>query len=120
MTRRRLQFTIHWLLPLLVLRLMLPSGIMPAYELQGIKLVFCSGLVQLPQDDLGHSGQPSSAHSDVLCPFAAAAAPAPLPEKFGVSLALAAAGPGAPLSIRSHSSEVPLRHTAPRGPPSFA
>ena len=121
MTRRRLQFTIHWLLPLLVLRLMLPSGIMPAYDLQGMKLVFCSGLVQQPQDDAGHSGSPASAHADVLCPFAAAAAPAPPPVPVLTELRLSVAiSPVARQLFFAVVQPGPRRIQTPRGPPALS
>jgi hypothetical protein len=71
MTRRRAEFWMLWLLPLLVMRLLLPTGVMPARSNHGFALVLCS--VQ----HLRSAPQPGQAHADTLCPFAAAASAAP-------------------------------------------
>src|SRR5580698_8402443 len=71
MTRRRAEFWMLWLLPLLVMRLLLPTGVMPARSTHGFALVLCS--VQHPQS----APQPGHAHAEVVCPFAAAATTAP-------------------------------------------
>jgi hypothetical protein len=71
MTRHRAQFWMLWLLPLLVMRLLLPTGVMPAHSTHGFALVLCS--VQ----HLRSAPQPGHAHAEALCPFAAAASVAP-------------------------------------------
>ena len=60
-----------WLLPLLVMRLLLPSGVMPAHSTHGLALVLCSAQHARSAPDPGH------VHADALCPFAAAVTPAP-------------------------------------------
>ena len=66
----------------------------------------------------GHHGHAGS-NADTPCPFAMSAAVAPLPvlpdfsvPRFTPDLLLPAAG-------RAIVSDVPLRHTAPRGPPAL-
>jgi hypothetical protein len=71
MTRRRAEFWMLWLLPLLVMRLLLPTGVMPARSSHGLALVLCS--VQ----HLRSAPQPGHARIEALCPFAAAASAAP-------------------------------------------
>ena len=60
-----------WLLPLLLMRLLLPSGVMPARASLGFALVLCSAQHAPSTPD------PGRGHADALCPFAAAATPAP-------------------------------------------
>jgi hypothetical protein len=67
MTRRRAEFWILWLLPLLVMRQLLPTGVMPARGTHGVALVLCSSQHLRSAPDQGH------AHADAPCPFAAAA-----------------------------------------------
>jgi hypothetical protein len=71
MTRRRAEFWMLWLLPLLVMRLLLPTGVMPARSTHGVALVLCSFQHLRSAPDQGH------AHADAPCPFAAAATSAP-------------------------------------------
>jgi hypothetical protein len=65
MTRRRAEFWMLWLLPLLVMRLLLPTGVMPARSGHGFALVLCS--VQ----HLRSAPQPGQAHTKMLCPLEA-------------------------------------------------
>ena len=60
-----------WLLPLLVMRLLLPTGVMPARSTHGFALVLCSA------QHLRSAPQSGQAHAGALCPFAAAASAAP-------------------------------------------
>jgi hypothetical protein len=104
MIRRSALVWMRTLLPLLVLRLLLPTGLMLAPGEHGVALVLCSmqtprdaGAMDMstmhmdmdmdmsaPMDMSGHSppdpSQPDqgSAHKDTVCPFAAAASPAPV------------------------------------------
>src|SRR5579863_1497387 len=71
MTRRRAELWMLWLLPLLMMRLLLPTGVMPARSSHGFALVLCS--VQ----HLRSAPQPGHAHAETPCPFAAAASAAP-------------------------------------------
>jgi hypothetical protein len=68
MTRRNAQFWMLWLLPLLVTRLLLPTGVMPARSAHGVALVLCSWQHHRSAPDQSHS------HAEAPCPFAAAAA----------------------------------------------
>jgi len=78
MSPRRAESWMLWLLPLLVLRLLLPTGVMPGQEPRGAAFVLCSTRVLQPaspastaaQRDSSRSG---STHAEALCPFAAAA-----------------------------------------------
>src|ERR1700680_2570539 len=71
MTRRRAEFWMLWLLPLLVMRLLLPTGVMPARSTHGFALVLCS------MQHLRSAPEQDHARADALCPFAAAATLAP-------------------------------------------
>jgi hypothetical protein len=115
MTRQRAQLWMLGLLPLLVMRLLLPTGVMPAHSSHGFALVLCSSSHQHPAPDQGH------ARADTLCAFAAAgaAAPAGAPDQaplFAIRAAL--------LSL-SGVLQCPLqgglaRSQTARGPPSFS
>jgi hypothetical protein len=114
MTRRRAEFWLLWLIPLLVMRLLLPTGVMPARGDHGFALILCT--VQHPHaaPDAGR------AHADAPCPFAAAATVAPpasaqlAPCALTVSRALILAP--APCAARS----VLARSQRARAPPSFS
>src|ERR1700684_1089470 len=71
MTRQRAQLWMLGLLPLLVVRLLLPTGVMPARGTHGLALVLCGSSPLRRAPEQGHS------RADTLCPFAAAAAAAP-------------------------------------------
>jgi hypothetical protein len=71
MSRRRAELWMLGLLPLLVVRLLLPTGVMPARGTHGLALVLCSAQHARSAPDTGH------VHADALCPFAAAGTPAP-------------------------------------------
>ena len=60
-----------WLLPLLVMRLLLPSGVMPARSTHGLALVLCSS------QHVRSAPDPGRVHADALCPFATAVTTAP-------------------------------------------
>lgn len=104
-----------WLLPLLVVRLLLPTGVMPARGEHGMALVLCSyqHLRSAPQRD--HS------HTDAPCPFAAAATSAPpaalrLPAPAATLVIVAPPGAAAQWTVQSGA----LRSQSARGPPSFS
>jgi len=115
MTRQRAQLWMLGLLPLLVVRLLLPTGVMPARSTHGLALVLCGSSHLRPAPEQGHS------HADTLCPFAAAGAAAPTgaPEQPPLlagrsALAPAAGAPQCPV----HSAVA--RSQSARGPPSFS
>jgi hypothetical protein len=114
------------LLPLLLLRALIPAGFMPAVGAGSLALVFCEPAALAAgahaaahhhgHGDTGHSGHLASAE----CPFAQSAAPA-LPT-------LAALPPAQPLvahvAATTHAQSIlpaaPPRHTAARGPPALS
>jgi hypothetical protein len=115
MTRQRAQLWMLGLLPLLVVRLLLPTGVMPAHGTHGFALVLCSSSHLHPAPDQGHE------RADTLCAFAAAAAAAP------------AGTPDQPLLLSTRAAPAPLprvlqcplqgglaRSQTARGPPSFS
>jgi hypothetical protein len=78
MRRRRTEIWMTWALPLIVLRLLLPAGVMPTASAFGPTLSICSA------SNLGRSSPQSpdaprqgGSHDDMVCPFAAAATAAP-------------------------------------------
>jgi hypothetical protein len=126
MTSQR-KFKLTWLLlPLFVLRGLVPAGFMIDTSSNGLSMVICSGGVyktvmvdhgdQAPVTDHGQQTQ----HGDSICPFAAAATGAPpsndVPMLFGVSVG------GAAISHvdQFHSSFGPSRTQQSRAPPSFS
>jgi hypothetical protein len=115
MTRRRAEFWMLWLLPLLVMRLLLPTGVMPARSTHGFALVLCS--VQ----HLRSAPQPGHAHAESLCPFAAAASAAPPSAPIQPALPLALPGQSliACTSQCNGQSGTPRSQLA-RAPPSFS
>jgi hypothetical protein len=104
-----------WLLPLLVMRLLLPTGVMPARSSHGFALVLCS--VQ----HLRSAPQPGHAHAEALCPFAAAASAAPpaAPIQLASPLALARQSQIACSAQCSGQSRI-VRSQLARAPPSFS
>jgi hypothetical protein len=115
MTRHRAQIRMLWLLPLLLTRLLLPTGVMPARGAHGVALVLCSWQHHQSAPAQDHS------HADAPCPFAAAASAAPpstLPQS-----ALAMTAPT--LALRGGSAQCAGRTGAARSqraraPPSFS
>lgn len=104
-----------WLLPLLVMRLLLPTGVMPARGTHGFALVLCS--VQ----HLQSAPQPGHAHAEALCPFAAAAtaAPPPAPIRPALPVALPGTSQIACTAQCGGQSGTPRSQLA-RAPPSFS
>lgn len=78
-TRRHLRRVLALLLPLMVLRALLPAGYMPAAHDGGLRIVMCSAGLALPAGDhdnnSGEGNQPAAGSDD--CPFAHAAISAP-------------------------------------------
>jgi hypothetical protein len=115
MTRQRAQLWMLGLLPLLVVRLLLPTGVMPARGSHGLALVLCGSTHLRPAPEQRHS------HADTPCPFAAAAVAAPTDTPAQPAL-LATRSALAQLAI---SAQCPLhsavaRSQTARGPPSYS
>ena len=75
-TRRLKHLTIALLLPLLVLRAMLPAGYMPVADADGLRIVMCSASLPASLDDStgsGHELPPNAGE----CAFAHSAGAAP-------------------------------------------
>jgi hypothetical protein len=115
MTRRRAEFWMLWLLPLLVMRLLLPTGVMPARSTHGVALVLCSIQHLRSAPESGH------AHAEPLCPFAAAASAAPPSALIGPALpdALSNQSPMVCEAQCTGQSGAPRTQLA-RAPPSFS
>ena len=105
--RRRIRGWIALLLPLMLLRALLPAGYMPVAAQDGLHIVMCSdGLADRTDTAPGpdHSQAPEGSH----CLFAHAAAFAP---------PLAQAGIPAAVSIASFTGLDPASGSAATGPP---
>ncbi len=75
-TRRRLELVVLLMLPLLLLRGLLPAGYMVDTQQGELRVVMCSdGLLPPAADGLGDNGHAVSDSAD--CPFALSAASAP-------------------------------------------
>lgn len=123
MTRRRLDLIIALLLPLMVLRALLPAGYMPVAEDGELRIVMCSdGLVPAAASSADdgstqHKLPPNAGD----CPFAHAAIDAPAV----VVVITAVAAPVLPGLIAGRQSNLPLatgppRHHSARGPPALS
>lgn len=140
MHRRFCKSLLPWIVPLLVLRALIPAGFMLHADTEGLRLVFCSGTAggAVPSTEhaghhAGHDGSPAgepsgehsgdhakAGHYDSPCPFALAAVTAAgeVPH-----LAAAAASPvDEPFEFLSapSCSAGPPRSDRIRGPPSLA
>jgi hypothetical protein len=115
MSRRRALSLLWVLLPLMVARVMLPSGYMPVDGMHGLRLVLCSGVVLPPADD---APQPAGQHAgEFSCPFAQAPAFAPPFEFARVAAAPLVSAAPSPLTPRSAAPSGPPRLDRARGPP---
>jgi hypothetical protein len=117
-TRRRLNLLIALLLPLMVLRGLLPAGYMPVARGGVITMALCSDGLPLPHPAGGADHPlPGSGGSD--CPYAHATASAP-PPAF-VTLRATEFRPAG--SVALHSAQLPAlvipRAQSSRGPPAL-
>ena len=115
MNRHNAQLWVLWLLPLLVTRLLLPTGVMPARSAHGVALVLCGWQHHRSAPDQDHS------HADAPCPFAAAATAAPpatpiLPVLAGTLSTLAPSAGEAQCAGQTGAA----RSQRARAPPSFS
>jgi hypothetical protein len=125
-TRRHTRFLIALLLPLMVLRAMLPAGYMPVAENGALRIIMCSDGIYASAADQGakqtttnndHKAPPN--YSD--CPFAHAAVDAP-------PVVVTALLVDAPLTLAFNTSaraQLPLttgppRQLSARGPPTIS
>ncbi len=113
------------LVPLLLLRALIPAGFMPAVGAGSLALVYCEpGALVAPSSHAHHApGAEHAGHGAHTaageCPFAQSAAPA-LPTLLAAVLVQPQPAPvaAAPRDDQ-HPAAVPLRHAAARGPPRF-
>jgi hypothetical protein len=119
-SRRRIRGWIALLLPLMVLRALLPAGYMPVAADGELRIVMCSaGLDTLGHHDRGHGQDDGTQAQQASCPFAHAATLAPpnavrhqaIASPVGIDIA-AAAQRTLPTS--------PYRFAAARGPPRYS
>ncbi len=125
MTRRRLHLVIALLLPLMVLRAMLPAGYMPVTENGTLRIAMCSdGLYSaatVPSSDSttdrGNHELPAGSGD---CAFANAATSAPPPAGF-LSIVVSTSDAGAVQARAAPTHSVSLvRVQSARGPPSIS
>lgn len=139
MRRRHLKLLSFWILPLLLLRALIPSGFMLAVEAGSLQLTFCPAVVQPAQqlpEHLAHhagmhhvdaAGEESASHNDpgasehgAPCPFSlvASAAPGDIPHLHDSAVA--------PSDERFEFVSAPTVRVGPvrtdriRGPPAIA
>jgi hypothetical protein len=97
---------------------LIPTGFMPGSVHGAPQLVVCNG--HMPgSTHSGHHGN-SGSSADAPCPFALSGGAAPLSTHFDLALTHEAPDLLVPFVDRPVVSETPLRHTAPRGPPTLA
>lgn len=141
MTRRFCKSLSLWIVPLLVLRALIPAGFMLAADASGLSLVFCS--VSTPQSVAADAGDQHQGHADhhaghhdpaqehsgdhasagqhnAPCPFSLAAVAAAGAISYFVSIAAMPVDAPFEWSSAPTSSAGPLRADRIRGPPSLA
>jgi hypothetical protein len=112
-----------WLLPLIVVRALVPVGFMPAWQEGSLTMVVCDSDGTGPAAHPGHLHHPAHDgplprhHGHGECPFAQSTGPAlspalaPLTFAYGLTLLT----PAAVTSVAA--PRIPPRYHAPRGPP---
>jgi len=127
MTTNRAQAFVFWLLPILVLRALMPVGLMLDTSRNGVAIVMCSGdtyqgVTHTSNDNFGTSRPQTSQHDDQhsVCPFSVALAAAPTVQStFIVDSTFASATPDARVTS-PQSTYGPSRINLTRGPPWFS
>jgi len=116
-TRRRRQFLIALILPVLVMRAFMPAGYMPGEHAGfGIALQFCGSPIPAAGGDPGTAGS----HAAQQCAFALGAVAGPLPAVAQLgSLVLVSEPAVPPASLRCAAVSSCLRTQSPRGPPAL-
>lgn len=114
--RRHLRLLIALLLPLMVLRGLLPAGYMPVAEGGQLRMALCSDGLQLApgRDDVTDHRLPGS-HGD--CLFAQASAAAPPPALPALAVPEARAATAAATLAAQLGARLLARAQSPRGPP---
>jgi hypothetical protein len=114
-----------WLLPLIVIRALVPVGFMPAWEHGALTMVLCEPDGVLAQAGMpahhhhadAPGGAPSPHHAHGECPFGQSTGPALWPALTPVATAYTLIGlqPATVTSVAER--RIPPRYQAPRGPP---
>jgi Protein of unknown function (DUF2946) len=119
LTSRARRWCVQALLPLLLLRALVPVGFMPAIGTASLGLVFCE-----PQAHAGHhhhagaEGSHPGGHAKYAdCPYAQSASPALLADVHEPVLAPAIVAIASTACDHLAPRAPPPRHRAPRGPP---
>jgi hypothetical protein len=133
MNRRRVHRWVLWLLPLLLLRAVVPVGFMVSADASGLQLVICSGTTQLANAAENHaahhhhhadganaeSAAASSDERSALCPFALAASSSTHEIAFAATSPQPVAHEQPTESLLAGASG-PIRADCIRGPPILA
>ncbi|MBK9250934.1 MAG: hypothetical protein IPM70_03170 [Proteobacteria bacterium] len=116
-SRRHLHLLIALLLPLMVMRGMLPAGYMPVAENGVFKIALCSDGLSLPgQTDDDNRQLPGSSGD---CLFAHAAASAPPPSTVALPALNVVAAKSTEIPSAQQAASVIPRAQSPRGPPAL-
>lgn len=116
--RRHLHLLIALLLPLMVMRGMLPAGYMPVAEGGVLKMALCSDGLRLPAGS-GDNGNHQLPGSSGDCLFAHAAASAPPPSSIAVAAPAFADAQSVETRAAQQAASVIPRAQSSRGPPAL-
>jgi hypothetical protein len=120
-SRRHLRLTIALLLPLMVLRAMLPAGYMPVTENGELRMVMCSAGMQLPGNGDGNDHNNHQPASDTgSCPFASALVSVPPVQYVAAVVTAVEFGFSTQAADELPPSTGPPRTTAARAPPALS
>lgn len=117
-SRRHLHLLIALLLPLMVVRGLLPTGYMPLAENGVLKMALCSDGLQRPSDAGNNDNHPLPG-SNGDCLFAHAAASAPPPSLLALPAPLVVAGQAPESAAAQQTATVIPRAQSQRGPPAL-
>lgn len=116
--RRHIRLLVALLLPLMVLRGLLPEGYMPVAEHGQLRMALCSDGVQPIPD--GEPGSHTRRAPRTDCSFALAASLAPPATPTVFVPPAPAAGPAHQSASQRLRAEPPSRYKSARGPPAFS
>jgi hypothetical protein len=123
-SRRHTRLVIALLLPLMVLRAMLPAGFMPVAENGALRIVMCSeGIYPAPADQSGAENTGDTRHSasdSGSCPFANAAVNATPPVVSPALSRIESDGGAVPDLAAPAGTASVVRVQSARGPPSLS
>jgi hypothetical protein len=114
--RRHLHWIIALLLPLMVVRGLLPAGYMPVAERGEIRMALCSGGLQLP-GGAGDSGDHRLPGGNGDCLFAHSAASAPPPAIIALDSSAFSSETSLATPLAQQRASVIPRAQSSRGPP---